>query len=142
MEEMQTQVKAGQEIKYVHKGNHSAIYQDAKMLRNVLHNLISNAITYAPENKQIYIYPPLKATTSTIEVQDQGIGIPEEDQPHLFTRFFRAHNTSNIQGTGLGLNIVKRYIELMGGSISFTRVANQGTTFFIDLPQNLNKTIS
>jgi len=142
IEEMLTQVKAGQEIIYEHKGENSLIYQDSKMLRNVLHNLISNAIKYSPEDKQIYIHTSLHAITLTIEVQDQGIGIPEKDQPHLFTRFFRAHNASNIQGTGLGLNIVKRYVELMGGSISFTSVANQGTSFFIHLPQNLNATIS
>jgi len=65
---------------------------------------------------------------------DQGMGIPEEEQKHLFERFFRAHNATNIQGTGLGLNIVKEYIHLMGGEISFTSKLNEGTTFQIQLP--------
>ena len=62
------------------------------------------------------------------------MGIPEEEQKHLFERFFRAHNVTNIQGTGLGLNIVKEYIQLMGGNISFCSKLNEGTTFQIQLP--------
>jgi len=67
-------------------------------------------------------------------VQDQGIGIPEKDQGHIFDRFFRAHNAGNAQGTGLGLNIVQNYIELMGGTVRFQSEVNTGTTFFVELP--------
>lgn len=69
-----------------------------------------------------------------IEIEDQGMGIPEADQKHLFTRFFRASNAINIQGTGLGLNIVRSYIDLLKGKISFNSVEGQGTTFYVQIP--------
>ena len=70
----------------------------------------------------------------TIKIVDQGIGIPIEDQKHLFTRFFRAHNADNIQGTGLGLNIVKRYVDLMEGLIEFKSGLGEGSTFIVSIP--------
>ena len=69
-----------------------------------------------------------------IEVKDSGIGIPKEAQKELFTKFYRANNAINIQGTGLGLHIVKRYVELLDGSLSFQSHENVGTTFTIALP--------
>jgi signal transduction histidine kinase len=63
------------------------------------------------------------------------MGIPKEDQKHLFERFFRGHNATHVQGTGLGLNIVAKYVELMNGSITFESKENKGTTFMIKLPQ-------
>ena len=69
-----------------------------------------------------------------ITVQDNGIGIPEEEQKYLYNKFFRAKNTGSVQGTGLGLTIVKRYVELMGGSVSFQSKAGEGTTFTIKIP--------
>ena len=69
-----------------------------------------------------------------ITVKDNGIGIPETDQKHLFEAFFRAHNTGNIPGTGLGLNIVARYTELMNGNVDFKSNVNQGTLFTISFP--------
>jgi signal transduction histidine kinase len=68
-----------------------------------------------------------------IDVIDEGFGIPEEDQKHIFERFFRANNAGNIQGTGLGLNIVKKYIDIMGGTISFKSNCETGSTFTIKL---------
>ena len=62
------------------------------------------------------------------------MGIPEADQKHLFTRFFRASNAVNIQGTGLGLNIVRSYVDLLKGEISFNSVEGQGTTFYVQIP--------
>lgn len=70
----------------------------------------------------------------TITVKDFGIGIPEEDQKNLFTEFFRAKNVENIQGTGLGLIIVKKYVELLDGNISFLSNLNEGTSFKIEFP--------
>jgi signal transduction histidine kinase len=67
-------------------------------------------------------------------VKDLGIGIPKEDQKHLFDRFFRASNAGNIQGTGLGLNIVKRYVDLLSGEITFTSEYGKGTTFHVSIP--------
>lgn len=111
------------------------LYQDRQIIRNILINLISNAIKYSPEGKPIEI----SITTEnkgfiTLAIKDEGIGIPDEDQHHLFEQFFRANNAGNVQGTGLGLNIVKRYVELLEGHIRFESKLNNGTTFFITLP--------
>jgi signal transduction histidine kinase len=70
-------------------------------------------------------------------VKDHGIGISQEDQVNLFQRFFRGANVTNIQGTGLGLSIIARYIELMNGTIDVESIVNEGTTFNIALPNNL-----
>ena len=73
--------------------------------------------------------------TLILSVKDQGMGIPKEDQKHLFTRFYRAHNVENIKGTGLGLYIVKRYVDLLGGSITFESHLGKGSSFTISLPR-------
>ena len=130
-EEMQTIAKKGQQIKYQHSGETIEIILDLQMLKNVLHNLLSNAIKYTAEDKSIEFFTAISGNTLIIEVKDEGIGIPEEDQHLLFERFFRAKNVINIQGTGLGLNIVKKYVELMNGSISFTSNEGKGSTFTI-----------
>ena len=70
-----------------------------------------------------------------LEVCDEGIGIPQEDQKQLFERFFRAENAINIQGTGLGLNIVGKYLELLKGKITFESVEGEGTCFTISIPR-------
>jgi PAS domain S-box-containing protein len=111
-----------------------SLNQDKEMIRNVLINLVSNAIKYSPENGTITIRTQVSDAKLILEIQDQGMGIPLADQKHLFERFFRAHNVSNLQGTGLGLNIVKRYLDLMNGEIEFSSVENEGTTFKISLP--------
>jgi PAS domain S-box-containing protein len=121
-------------IQLIHQNNEIIAFQDKEMIRNVLINLISNALKYSPENSIVTIRTGLKQNILVLEVQDQGMGIPLEDQKHLFERFFRAHNVMNLQGTGLGLNIVKRYLDLMGGQIEYTSIENQGTTFIISLP--------
>jgi signal transduction histidine kinase len=71
-------------------------------------------------------------------VSDEGIGIPDEDQKHLFDRFFRASNVTNIEGTGLGLNIVKKYLEMLDGEISFVSKLYIGTTFNVSIPNKIN----
>ena len=70
-----------------------------------------------------------------ISIEDEGIGIPEGDKKHMFERFFRATNAGNVQGTGLGLNIVKRYVDLLKGSIWFTSEHKKGSIFFVSIPQ-------
>jgi signal transduction histidine kinase len=98
-------------------------------------NLLSNAIKYSGENKEIRIVAEVTPEQIAFSVTDQGIGIPAEDQKNIFTTFYRAHNTNNIQGTGLGLNIVKRYVELLNGTISFVSVPGEGTTFSVTIPR-------
>jgi PAS domain S-box-containing protein len=107
---------------------------DYNMLRNIINNFITNAIKYSDPGNKILL--SLKDTEShlLIEVKDEGKGIPKEEQAELFSRFFRASNVSNIQGTGLGLNIVKRYVNMMNGTISFKSELNKGTTFSVQIP--------
>ena len=75
----------------------------------------------------------------TISVEDQGMGIPQEDQEQLFNRFFRARNATNIPGTGLGLHLVKLYTELMGGEITFESFLDKGSTFTLRLPVKIKQ---
>ena len=117
-----------------HKNREILVFQDKDMIRNVLINLVSNAIKYSAELSTITISTQVKDSSVILEIQDHGMGIPKEDQKHLFETFFRAHNVSYLQGTGLGLNIVKRYLDLMGGNIEFTSIENEGSTFKVILP--------
>ncbi|MBV6403785.1 MAG: Sensor protein FixL [Flavobacteriales bacterium] len=134
LEELRDLAKPGQEIRFDHAGSERRMKQDPRMIANVLRNLLTNAMKYSPEDRPIVLRTAIDGGTATVEVADRGIGIPEEDQPHMFERFFRAGNAVTIQGTGLGLNIVRRYLDLMGGTISFTSRLGEGTTFTISLP--------
>jgi PAS domain S-box-containing protein len=107
---------------------------DRKLLRNIMLNLISNAIKYSPERSTINIHCSDETGVLQISVRDEGIGISVEEQEHLFERFFRAGNALNIQGTGLGLHIIRRYLDLMGGDIRLTSKLNEGTLITIYIP--------
>lgn len=133
-EEVQGLLKSGQQIQHVIPTELLQLYLDKKLLKNILLNLISNAIKYSDVNQLITCEIRQDGQELYIRITDQGIGIPEEEQQHLFTRFFRAHNVENIQGTGLGLNIVKRYVDLMHGTIQFESKLGQGSTFIVNLP--------
>lgn len=129
-------VKSGQVITYNHKGG-QMVELDPSLLRNVLINLLSNAIKFSPENGKIAVKSEVTATDIKLIVKDCGIGISEEDKEHLFERFFRGANVTNIQGTGLGLHIVERYVELMNGSIDLKSELEKGTTFTIRFEINI-----
>lgn len=131
--EMNGILKSGQKIVTQHTGNEMA-WLDKQIMRNMLLNLISNAIKFSPENKNVEVSTNITNQTINIEVSDKGMGIPEDEQEHLFERFFRAKNATNIQGTGLGLNIVAKYLEALGGEINFKSELEKGTTFFINIP--------
>lgn len=134
-EEITGTLKPGQTLNiHCHEGSEH-IYSDAKILRNILFNLISNASKYSPAGKPIHITCREDGNAILFIVRDEGIGIPEEDKKHMFDRFFRASNAGNVQGTGLGLNIVKRYVELLGGTISFTSEYGNGSTFTVLIPR-------
>ena len=132
--EMKSMATEGQVITQQHIGNEIASF-DKKLMKNVLFNLISNAIKFSPEGGTIEVAAQVLNSSVRISVKDSGIGISKEDQVHLFERFFRGHNATHIQGTGLGLNIVAKYAELMNGSIDFESKENAGTTFTIIIPQ-------
>ena len=136
IEEMEGMSKRKQQKIHYHYHGPEEVYQDKKILRNVLLNLLSNAIKYSPEGKSIYVSSKIKDEKAIITVKDEGIGIPLDAQRHLFDKFFRARNAVNIQGTGLGLNIVKRYVELLDGTISFNSQENAGTSFLVEIPKN------
>jgi len=134
--EMQEIVRQGQEINFVYHGE-NFINTDKKLLRNILINLISNAIKFSPENSTINVIAENENHNLIISISDQGIGISKEDQEQLFERFFRAKNAVNIQGTGLGLHIVQKYVDLLQGNIELQSELEKGSIFTISLP-NLN----
>ncbi len=98
-------------------------------------NLLSNASKYSSESETVHLRIDKVEDAYHFAVEDHGLGIPMEDQKHLFTRFFRAHNVENIKGTGLGLHIVQRYLDLLNGTIEFTSELGVGSVFSIHLPQ-------
>lgn len=132
--EMQALASAGQSLTYTHKGE-DVVRLDKKLLKNILFNLISNAIKFSPHHTPVLISTLSTPSQVKISVQDHGIGITEQDQLHLFERFFRGNNATHIQGTGLGLNIVAKYAELMNGFISFESRENKGSIFTVTIPQ-------
>ncbi len=134
IDEMQNYLKDGQSIKLNCKNIEGEVTLDKQHFKNVLLNLLSNAVKYSGQGKQIQLSAQLNKNILRVSVKDAGIGIPPEDQPHLFQTFFRANNVTNIQGTGMGLHIVKKYMDIMGGKISFTSKLNVGTTFTVRLP--------
>ncbi len=124
--EMNGLLKKGQQIQYGHKGN-TDVELDPSLLKNVLINLLSNAIKFSDENANINLATRVNNGQLEITISDTGIGMSEADQQHLFERFFRGANAINIQGTGLGLHIVGKYIELMNGGISVKSALDKGT---------------
>ncbi|MCB9049110.1 MAG: PAS domain S-box protein [Lewinellaceae bacterium] len=133
VEEMHSLLKPGQKILTDCASGQAEVVLDKKILKNIFINLLSNAIKYSAENSTVYFQLAQDGRRIDAVIRDEGIGIPREDQKHLFTRFFRAANSVNIQGTGLGLNIVKRYTDLLGGTIRFESEEGKGTTFFVEL---------
>lgn len=112
------------------------IFSDKKLLKNILINLITNAIKFSNEGTKIRIGTIANNGEAAISITDEGIGIAEGDQQHMFSSFFRGANAINIPGTGLGLHIVKRYIDLLGGSVQLKSKLDQGTTITFTIPVN------
>ncbi|MGV8877692.1 MAG: PAS domain-containing sensor histidine kinase [Sphingobacteriaceae bacterium] len=133
-EEMQQIAKKKQQIIYQHHGATVEVFMDQTMLKNCVVNLIGNAIKYSGEDTFIKFHTEIKESKLIIRISDNGIGIPETDQKHLFEAFFRAHNTGDVSGTGLGLKIVTHFVGLMDGMVDFTSDVNQGTSFTLSFP--------
>jgi len=133
VDEMKELLKKGQEIKVAYEGDPD-FTTDKRMLKNIILNLLSNAAKFSDEGKNIWVTVSNKDKVLSLGVRDEGIGIPEGDQPYVFDTFFRGQNVSNIQGTGLGLPIIKRYIDLLQGEITVSSRFNEGSTFRIKLP--------
>ncbi len=118
------------------------LFGDVIRVRQVLINLINNAIKFTNEGSIKIKTELLKldedASTIRFSVSDSGIGISKEDQEQLFTKFFRTQTAAEVEGSGLGLTISKRLVELMGGQIYFTSQLNKGSTFVFELPLKLH----
>lgn len=136
IEEIKSLCKENQRIAFLYEGDCDT-WIDKQLLRNVIFNLVSNAIKYSESGTLITVKIASDPKNINIQIKDQGIGIPENDHSHIFERFFRAHNAGTAQGTGLGLNIVQDYVNLMKGDISFSSEVGKGTTFYVNLPNHL-----
>jgi len=123
-------LKKGQKIQYDHQGP-TEVELDNTLISNIMINMLSNASKFSNENSIINIKTEVNKEYILISIQDNGLGIAEDDKKHLFERFFRGKNVVNIQGTGLGLHIVSKYIEIMNGTIEVESELETGTTFII-----------
>jgi signal transduction histidine kinase len=130
VDELKGICKKGQEIKINGEGDQE-VNLDPKLLKNILINLLSNALKFSDEDKVVTIDINNTKKQLMLKISDQGMGISNDDKEHLFQRFFRGQNATNVQGTGLGLNIVSKYVELMSGEIAVESELNKGTTFTI-----------
>lgn len=131
IEEFQDNLKSGQSIILQGLAEEFNFYTDENLLKNIILNLLSNACKYSAADKAIFIRIYDQDEKIRFEVADQGMGIPDKDQKYLFTRFFRAGNVAHIKGSGLGLNIVRDYIQILDGEITVKSKEGQGSTFQI-----------
>jgi signal transduction histidine kinase len=115
-------------------GRNSLPALDKKLLYHILSNLLSNAIKYSPNGGIVHFDLFYVQREVIFRIQDEGIGIPETDQESLFTSFHRASNVNTIPGNGLGLSIVKHYVDLHGGEITCASKVGVGTTFIVSIP--------
>lgn len=134
IDDMQAVIKPSQRISYTHLSGQPTISVDGQMLKNILVNLLVNASKYSADGKEITLTTAVQASHLLLTVRDEGIGIPDADKDKLFINFFRARNANHIQGTGLGLYVVKRYVDLLKGTVTFTSQLDLGTIFTIQLP--------
>ena len=135
IDELRGLVKEDQQIIYEHHGE-EVIVSDRNLLKNILINLVSNGVKFSEAGSRILINTAVTKESITLSVKDEGMGISEEDQQHLFSSFFRGANAANIQGTGLGLHIVKRYADLLGGKLKLRSRLGGGTTILLEIPNN------
>ncbi|WP_295125075.1 PAS domain-containing sensor histidine kinase [uncultured Chitinophaga sp.] len=130
IQEVQGMLKKDQVIDFNHEGE-NVVYLDPSLFRHIFMNLLTNAVKFSSAASAIMIKTIVEGAHFSLIIQDQGIGMTEEDQKHLFERFFRGANVSNIQGTGLGLHIVSKYTEMMNGSVTCESQLGKGTTFTV-----------
>lgn len=136
VDEVQGLLKPGQTLHPEVKEGLEAV-SDKRLLKHIFVNLLTNASKFSPVDTTIGWKLWEQDGQVFAIVEDQGMGIPEEDKPYLFSSFFRGRNVTNIQGTGLGLHIVKRYVDMLQGSISVESELGKGTSILIHFPKNL-----
>lgn len=137
--EVEVLLKPKQELIFTYKTDLLTLTSDKNILRNILYNLISNAIKYSDEGSKIECVVKSKGRLMVIEIKDEGIGIPPEDKKYIGTRFYRSSNAMHIPGTGLGLNIVNSYLQLLNGKLSFKSQPDKGSTFTLTVPYTYEK---
>lgn len=137
IEETSSILKKNQKITFKENNSNKEILNDRKIISIIITNLLYNAIKYSPENSCIAIDAKIRNDKLSISIKDEGIGIPKNDQKHIFERFFRAKNAMEIQGTGIGLNIIKGHVDALGGTINFKSKVHVGTIFTFVLPNFL-----
>ncbi|MBU7586370.1 MAG: response regulator [Nostoc sp. TH1S01] len=135
-EVLQMKATGQQNIIFNYEGDCNLAYMDEELLYCILTNLISNAVKYSPPQRNIWFNVICKDNVAIFKVKDEGIGIPEKDQVNLFQTFYRASNARRVQGTGLGLAMVKKCVDLHGGEISLESQQDLGTTVIVKLPLN------
>lgn len=129
-----TLLKEGQRIRYPEDIDGIVVYFDEKILGLALSNLVHNAIKYSPEHSDIELKVAKDGNQLRIDVIDNGFGIPPEDQPFIFDRYFRASNVLTFQGTGIGLNIVRQHMHNLEANVTFKSAMGVGSTFTLYLP--------
>ncbi|RYG00298.1 MAG: PAS domain S-box protein, partial [Chitinophagaceae bacterium] len=134
IEEMTPLLKTNQHLSVDQNSVMTAV-SDKRLIKNILVNLITNAIKFSDEGTTININISGSDQQICFEVIDKGIGIPKDEFNHLFSSFYRARNAINIQGTGLGLHIVKRYLDLLNGEITVETEVGKGSKFTVYIPQ-------
>ena len=107
---------------------------DEKVVRQMMANLLSNAVKYSPDNPLVEVSAFREGERVIIEVTDHGVGIPEEEQPRIFGKYFRASTSGGIPGSGLGLSLVKQFVELHNGDIELRSKVGVGTALTVSLP--------
>jgi signal transduction histidine kinase len=112
---------------------------DPKLIEQGISNLVSNAVKYSPEDTRITVTGSIMDDNVVISVRDAGIGIPKDEIPNIFKRYFRASTSSGIAGTGIGLNMTKMIVQKHGGSIHVESEVGKGTTITISLPMLVRK---
>jgi len=127
-------LKNGQRINYPQNVDDVILHHDEKIISLCLTNLLYNAVKYSPEDTEIDLKVELSKDKALFQIKDQGIGIPEKDQKHIFERYFRAENVLTTQGTGIGLNIVKAHVENLDGKVYFESKEKKGSTFSFEIP--------
>ena len=141
VKEMTINDRSSHKIDFWHDGIiQLPIFHDPDVLHRVIDNLLSNAIKYSPSNTQVTMRVKLEDTNILLEVSDQGIGIPDRDIKYLFQPFQRGSNATDIPGTGIGLTIIQKSVELMKGTVALKSTEGQGTTFMVRFPARMEKT--
>jgi len=113
------------------------VTSDQKLLKQVLFNIVSNAVKFSTANTEIISSVKDKGDTVEISIQDFGIGIPIEDEPHIYDTFFRCKNSGSMKGSGIGLSVAKRCVDILKGKIEVESEINHGSVFRVILSKNL-----